>query len=70
MADLKFKPIPHNHEAFQARARTRPGFTEAYDALELKYQQAGQMLKARSNAGPTQDAVCSMDSSRDDCGES
>ena len=57
MADLKYKPVPHDHKAFVARARVRKGFSEAYNALALGYQVAGQMLKARSRAGLTQDAV-------------
>jgi DNA-binding XRE family transcriptional regulator len=57
MAELKYKPVPHDHKAFLAKARARKGFTEAYDALELEYQVTGQMLKARSRAGLTQDAV-------------
>ena len=57
MADLKYKPVPHNQKEFLAKAGTRKGFTEAYNALELEYQVAGQMLKARSRAGLTQDAV-------------
>ena len=57
MADLKYKPVPHDHKAFVARARVRKGFSEAYNALALEYQVAGQMLKARSRAGLTQDAV-------------
>ena len=48
MADLKYKPVPHDHKAFVARARVRKGFSEAYNALALEYQVAGQMLKARS----------------------
>jgi DNA-binding XRE family transcriptional regulator len=57
MAELKYKPIPHDHKAFLAKAGARRGFTAAYDALELEYQVARQMLKARSRAGLTQDAV-------------
>ncbi len=57
MAELKFKPIPHSHKEFLAKAATRKGFVEAYDTLALEYQVAGQMLKARSRAGMTQDAV-------------
>lgn len=57
MAELKYKPVPHDHAAFLAKARTREGFSEAYDALALEYQVAGQMLKARARAGLTQDAV-------------
>lgn len=57
MAELKYKPVPHDHSAFMAKAMVRKGFTEAYNALELEYQVASQMLKARSRAGLTQDAV-------------
>ena len=57
MIELKYKPVPHDHKAFLAKAKVRKGFTEAYNALELEYQVAGQMLKARSRAGLTQDAV-------------
>ena len=57
MAELKYKPVPHNHKEFLAKARARKGFAEAYNTLELEYQVAGQMLKARSRAGLTQDAV-------------
>ena len=57
MADLNYKPVTHDHRAFLARAAKRKGFAEAYEALELEYQLASQMLKARSRAGLTQDAV-------------
>ena len=57
MADLDYKPVTHDHQAFLARASKRKGFAEAYDALDLEYHLASQMLKARSRAGLTQDAV-------------
>jgi DNA-binding XRE family transcriptional regulator len=57
MPELKYKPVPHDHKAFLANASVRKGFTKAYEALALEYQLAGQMLKARSRAGLTQDAV-------------
>jgi len=57
MANLKCSPVRHDHEAFLAKARARKGFTEAYDALELEYLVATQLLKARARAGLTQDAV-------------
>jgi DNA-binding XRE family transcriptional regulator len=57
MADLKYKPVAHTHEGFLAKARARKGFSKAYAALELEYQVASQMLKARSRAGLTQDTV-------------
>lgn len=57
MADLKYKPVPHNHAEFLATARQRPGFNDTYDSLELEYTVASQILKARAKAGLTQDAV-------------
>lgn len=57
MANIKFKPVRHDHKAFIEKASKRKGFVEAYDALALEYQLANQMLKARSRAGLTQDAV-------------
>jgi hypothetical protein len=53
MAELKYLPVPHDQKAFLAKARTRKGFSRAYNALALEYQVAGQMLKARSRAGLT-----------------
>ena len=57
MAELKHKPVPHDHKAFLAKASSRKGFNVAYDALELEYKVASQMLRARARAGLTQDAV-------------
>lgn len=57
MVDLKYSPVKHDHEAFLKRALRKKGFKEAYDALELEYQVASQMLRARSRAKLTQDAV-------------
>jgi DNA-binding XRE family transcriptional regulator len=57
MADLTYNPVRHDHAEFLASAKQRPGFTEAYESLELEYALASQMLEARSQAGLTQDAV-------------
>lgn len=57
MADLKFMPVRHDQAAFLAKARQRPGFAEAYEALGLAYALAGQLPKARTQAGLIQDAV-------------
>ena len=57
MAELKYRPIPHDPEAFLAKARARPGFSAAYEFLALEYQVTSQMLKARSRAGLTQYVV-------------
>jgi DNA-binding XRE family transcriptional regulator len=60
MTELKYTPVAHDHEAFIARASKRKGFTDAYEALELEYQLASQMLQARTRAGLTQDAVADI----------
>lgn len=57
MANLKYSPVRHDDVAFLAKARGRKGFSDAYDALELEYQVADQLLKARARAGLTQDVV-------------
>ena len=57
MSNLKYKPLVHDHKAFLAKAKIRKGFSEAYEALELEYRVASQMLKARARAGLTQAAV-------------
>ena len=45
MAELKYTPVPHNHDQFLAKAREREGFAEAYDSLEIEYQVVNQLLK-------------------------
>lgn len=57
MAELKYQPVKHDHKAFLEKAMKRPGFREAYDALEIEYALAGEMLSARTRAGLTQEAV-------------
>ena len=57
MTELKHTLVTHDHTAFLARARTRKGFAEAYEALTPEYEVIGQLLKARTRAGLTQDAV-------------
>lgn len=57
MAKLKCQPVAHDHDAFLARAKQRPGFEDAYESLALEYALANEMLNARANAGLTQDAV-------------
>lgn len=57
MAELKHVPVPHDHEAFLAKASRRKGFTEAYASLDFEYQVVSQLLKARTHAGLTQEVV-------------
>ena len=60
MAELKYAPVRHDHKTFLETASARKGFSKAYDELELEYQVADQLLKARSRAGLTQDAVADL----------
>jgi DNA-binding XRE family transcriptional regulator len=57
MPELKYQPVAHDHAKFLEKASRRAGFAEAYEALELEYRLAGQMLKVRSRAGLTQETV-------------
>ena len=57
MAEPKYAPVQHDHASFLKRASARPGFKAAYDALALDYSVVDQLLKARTRAGLTQDAV-------------
>lgn len=57
MADLKFQPVRHSHKEFLEKASKRRGFREAYEALEVEYALAHEMLAARARAGLTQEAV-------------
>lgn len=57
MAELKHTPVRHDHKAFLAKASARKGFDAAYAALDIEYQVVDQLLKARTRAGLTQDAV-------------
>jgi predicted transcriptional regulator len=57
MAESKYAPVPHDHAAFLKKASKKAGFKEAYDALALEYSVVDQLLKARTRAGLSQDAV-------------
>lgn len=57
MADLKFQAVAHDHKAFLEKAAKRRGFGQAYEALEVEYTLAHEMLAARVRAGLTQEAV-------------
>ena len=57
MADLKYKPVSHDHSAFLKKASKRKGFRKAYEELEEEYRLTREMLAARSKFGLTQEAV-------------
>jgi DNA-binding XRE family transcriptional regulator len=54
---MPYIPIPHDHEAFLAKALERKGFNEAYDDLEDEYLLVRELLGARMRAGLTQEEV-------------
>ncbi|MBI5197913.1 MAG: helix-turn-helix transcriptional regulator [Nitrospirae bacterium] len=60
MADLKYKPVPHDHEAFLEKAMKRKHFKKAYGELQEEYLLVREMLAARSRSGLTQEAVAAL----------
>ena len=60
MADLKYQPVPHDHQAFLEKAGKRKGFKKTYDDLEEKYALAREMLAARARIGLSQEAVAQI----------
>jgi len=60
MAELKYKPVSHDHEAFIKNAQKREGFRKAYEELEEAYTLVREMLAARSKSGLTQEAVAEL----------
>ncbi len=57
MAELKYRPVSHNHKTFLKKALKREGFRKAYEDLEEEYSLIREMLAARSKSGLTQEAV-------------
>jgi DNA-binding XRE family transcriptional regulator len=60
MIDIKYEPVPHNHEAFLKKASKRKGFREAYEDLEEEYRLTREMLTARSKLGLTQEEIAEL----------
>lgn len=48
MAETKYKPVRHDHEAFLRKAKRRRGFQEAYRALAVEYKVARKTLAYRA----------------------
>lgn len=57
MAEVTYRPTPHDHEAFLEKARKRKGFAKAYEDLDSEYSLVRELLAARSRAGLTQEEV-------------
>ena len=60
MADLKFQPVSHDHNAFIEKAKKREGFKKAYEDLEEEYALVREMLAARARVGLSQEAVAEL----------
>ena len=60
MADLKFNPVAHDHNAFIEKAKKRDGFKKAYEDLEEEYALVKEMLAARARLGLSQEAVAEL----------
>ncbi|TAN45076.1 MAG: XRE family transcriptional regulator [Nitrospirae bacterium] len=57
MAELKYRPVTHDHDAFLNKAMRRKGFKKEYLDLGEEYTLVRQMLAARLQSGLTQEAV-------------
>lgn len=57
MADIRYKPVSPDHEAFLKKAAKRKGFKKAYAEREEEYRLTREMLAARSKFGLTQETV-------------
>jgi DNA-binding XRE family transcriptional regulator len=60
MTEVKYKPVPHDHEAFLKKALKRKQFRKAYEDLKEEYTLTREMLGARSRFGLTQEAVAEL----------
>lgn len=57
MADDQYKPVRIDSAKALAKAKRRPGFKQAWDALEEEYAALDALLAARQEAGLTQEAL-------------
>ena len=57
MTDDKYKPVPIDSAKALEKAKGRPGFKKAWDALDEEYAALDALLAARQEAGLTQEAL-------------
>lgn len=55
-----YKPVRLNTKTAIAKAKARPGFNEAWDALEEEYAALDALLTARKTAGLTQEGLAEL----------
>jgi DNA-binding XRE family transcriptional regulator len=60
MAELKYQPVTHDHNAFLEKAKKRASFKKEYENLEEEYALAREMLAARARVGLSQEAVAEI----------
>lgn len=57
MSDEGYKPVKIDTKKALAKAQQRPGFAQAWDALEEEYAMLNALLLARKAAGLTQEEL-------------
>lgn len=57
MPNDSFKPVPIDSKKALTKAKLRPGFAQAWDALEEEYAALDALLSARKMAGLTQEEL-------------
>ena len=57
MPNDTYSPVRIDSKKALAKAKLRPGFTQAWDALEEEYVAIDALLNARKTAGLTQEAL-------------
>ena len=57
MPEQIYKPVRIDTKKAIAKAKLRPGFTQAWDALEEEYAALETLLSARKTAGLTQEEL-------------
>ena len=60
MADLKYQPVSHDHNAFLDKAMKHEEFKKTYEDMEEEYTLAREMLAARARVGLSQEAVAEI----------
>jgi len=60
MDELKYRPVPHDHQLFLEDAMRRKGFRQRYEELGEEYALVRELLAARTRADLTQEPVAKL----------